>query len=481
MKTETQKYQRFLILFIFLHMPVYVIACYFFNSEYSHVTIQIILSAVAGAGFVISKKNPALGCDLVSMALALTPAVLVYVLEGHPWQIDAHMYFFAVLAMVVGFSSYRSVIAAAAAIAIHHLSLNFLLPQALFPTGIDLSRVIFHAVVVIIESGALLSIIKGLKSSEVSIKLESQRAKEASEYAEQAQKNQEVAAIQANKERAEALNDVASKFEQQIGLVVAHVQESASKLNDMASGLTTSIQRTTQQSDNVASASHEASNNVQTVAAATEQMAASIKEISHNVLDTAEMTKNCAIEAQSSQGKLETLQNAVGEIDSVIQAINDVAEQTNLLALNATIEAARAGEAGKGFAVVASEVKTLANETHKMTEEISKKVEDIKSSAIASIQSVESILKQISSVDHQTTSIAGAVEEQEVSTQEIFRSVQEAASGTNEVSNSIEHIRQAANDSANSTGLLKNASEELDQQAKELKEAMQSFLREVRT
>ena len=219
---------------------------------------------------------------------------------------------------------------------------------------------------------------------------------------------------------------------------------------------------------------------MRTVAIATEDLSSSVKEISQNVSDTAKAARSCADSALDSQHKLSGLQCAVGDIDGVIQAINDVAEQTNLLALNATIEAARAGEAGKGFAVVASEVKTLAGETHKMTEEISNKVEEIKSSAMETIDAVTKIIEQINSVDSQTGGVAAAVEEQNSSTEEISRNIQNAAVRTDDVSRNIEEVKRVASESASSTEALQKSAGHLSEQALELKSAMQEFLSEIR-
>lgn len=297
------------------------------------------------------------------------------------------------------------------------------------------------------------------------------------ERLEEEQKQNEVKQAE---ERRQATLEMANQFEERVGGVVQSVEEAASNMQGMASSLSSAVQETTHQSGNVASASQEATTNVQAVAAAAEQMASSIREISTNVADTASMTKDCSRAAEVSQDKLRDLSHAVDEIDSVIQSISDVAEQTNLLALNATIESARAGDAGKGFAVVANEVKSLANETHKMTEEISRKVAGIKSSAQETITSVNDIISQISTVDEKTTSVAAAIEEQDASTTEISRNVQEVASGTNEVSRSIEQVKVVANDSADSTEQLKTAATDLAGRASDLKSAVNAFLTEVR-
>ncbi len=316
------------------------------------------------------------------------------------------------------------------------------------------------------EMGAMARTLENLKKS-----VEKQRELERELAAQEARKMEE---------HKKTMNDVANRLEDQVGSVVGAVEKAASDLQHMASALSAASEETTQQSAAVSSASESASLNVQTVASAAEELSSSIQELVRSVSDTAKATKICAEAAQESETHLQGLQTSVDEIDGVIQAINDVAEQTNLLALNATIEAARAGDAGKGFAVVANEVKSLAGETNKMTEEIAKKVEDIKVSAANTIASVQDILKQITAVDERTAGVSAAIEEQNSSTKEISRSAQEAARGTNEVSDSIGQVQEAANDTASSTEQLKLASDDLANQADSLKTAVTGFVTEIR-
>jgi len=277
------------------------------------------------------------------------------------------------------------------------------------------------------------------------------------------------------------MNNLANSLENQVGTIVVSIEKAIADLQTMSTTLASASEETTRQSNSVASASQLASANVQTVAAASEELSASIKELVRNISDTAAATKVCTETAKVSQSYLKVLQTSVDEIDGVIQAINGVASQTNLLALNATIEAARAGEAGKGFAVVANEVKNLAGATNKMTEEIAKKINDIKTSSSDTIKSMQDIMKQIAAVDERTTSISTAVEEQNASTLEISRSAQEASSCTNEVFNSIGQVQIASKDTALSTDQLKQASEDLASQASYLKMAIATFIKEVRT
>ncbi len=294
---------------------------------------------------------------------------------------------------------------------------------------------------------------------------------------EQAQKEAE--AREAERRR-EAMQSLAAEFDSRIGEIAQAVQGAAARMREMAGQLAAAVEETSAQTGSASAAAQQTDTNVQSAASAVEELANAIQEIARNVERTSEAARACSGAAERSQRQLDGLQSAIGEIDGVIEAINDVAEQTNLLALNATIEAARAGEAGKGFAVVAGEVKSLARQTHDMTDEIRGKVEGVKESAGAAIAAINDILDQIANVDAKATSVAGSVEQQSAATREISRNVHDAASGTSEVSRSIRGIEDAARHGAESTATVKTAADDLAAQADGLKQAVDGFLAQIR-
>jgi methyl-accepting chemotaxis protein len=253
----------------------------------------------------------------------------------------------------------------------------------------------------------------------------------------------------------------------------------ADGLREAAVALSAIADQTASRSEAVASAARQALSNVETVASAADQLSASIGEITRNVNEGARMTAAAVDEVQTANGKVEGLATSAERIGSVVQLITDIASQTNLLALNATIEAARAGDAGKGFAVVAGEVKNLAAQTGRATEDIARQIGDMQSSTGEAVSAIRGIGTTIDRVSQVVSTIAAAIEEQAAATREIARNVQEAAEGTQAVTATIGGVNSAADDTGGKARELLGAAEGLTAEARSLKTRVGGFLSDL--
>ena len=255
------------------------------------------------------------------------------------------------------------------------------------------------------------------------------------------------------------------------GTVAAAAEEMSAANTQVSAG----ANETSAQAGVVAHAAEEVSRNVQTVAAGAEQMGASIREIAQNSNQAARVASQATAVAQETNATVAKLGVASAEIGNVVKAITSIAEQTNLLALNATIEAARAGEAGKGFAVVAGEVKELAQETARATDDISRRVAAIQVDTAGAVEAIGEISAIIASINDYQLTIASAVEEQTATTNEMSRSVQEAASGSIEIATNIAGVAESATSTTHVLGQVGQSVAELAQLSAELRERVAQF------
>ncbi|RBY96895.1 methyl-accepting chemotaxis protein [Blastococcus sp. TF02-8] len=253
------------------------------------------------------------------------------------------------------------------------------------------------------------------------------------------------------------------------------VAASSEELSASSAQISASAEETSAQSGVVSGAAEEVSRSVQTVAAGAEEMGASIREIATNAAEASDVAARAVTAAASTTETIAKLGDSSAEIGNVVKVITSIAEQTNLLALNATIEAARAGEAGKGFAVVANEVKELAQETAKATEDIARRVEAIQKDTGAAVGAIEEISAIVAQISDRQTTIASAVEEQTATTNEMSRSVQEAASGSTQIAENITGVSTAADSTTQALTQTRTAVDELSRMAADLRTTVGRF------
>ena len=276
----------------------------------------------------------------------------------------------------------------------------------------------------------------------------------------------------------ESLSAFFADLRKSIGQIAGSTNDlnrSSDGLEGVSQTLAANAEETSQQAVVVSSAADEVSKSVQTVAAGIEELNASVKEIASNAQSAADVATEGVKVAQTTNATVAKLGDSSAEIGKVIKVITSIAQQTNLLALNATIEAARAGAAGKGFAVVANEVKELAKETAKATEDISQKIETIQKDTTSAVEAINRISTIINQVNDIQSTIALAVDEQRATTNEIGRSIAEAARGSSEIAENITSVAEAARSTTEGASDAQTSAEELSQLSAELERAVQRF------
>jgi methyl-accepting chemotaxis protein len=305
-------------------------------------------------------------------------------------------------------------------------------------------------------------------------------AREERNKREQEEREREEADNATRAKRQEHIEGLTSRFGDVAETALGNVAAQSDQMKSSALAMSDIAKNTEAESIAVASAAEEASVSVQTVASASEELSSSISEISRQVSHSSSITDEAVIAATTTNETIQQLAQRSQQIGDVIDLINDIAEQTNLLALNATIEAARAGEAGKGFAVVATEVKNLASQTAKATEDIGSQISAIQRSTTEAVSATEDISKTIVEINEIAANIASAVEEQGAATSEISRSVQEAASGTAEVSQNIVKVKGGAEQTGEASGTVQDSAQQLADEFDQFRREIEGFLSDIK-
>lgn len=282
-----------------------------------------------------------------------------------------------------------------------------------------------------------------------------------------------------NIERQRAIESEITKFRRHVLALVAAVGSNMDQMQATAQQLSSTAEETTQRSGSAAAASEEAATNVRSVAAASEQLAASIAEINRQVTDTSGMVDVATNGARDTNTAVDALSESVSKIGEVVNLIRAIADQTNLLALNATIEAARAGEAGRGFSIVASEVKSLASQTAKATEDIAAQIDAIQLSMQKSVQAIGRLTATMEDVNAYTAVIAASVLQQGQATGEISRNVQQASSETQKVTVNITAVSAAVGQTKNAAAMVEQAATDVAAWTDELRQTLNTFLDKV--
>jgi methyl-accepting chemotaxis protein len=438
------------------------------------VAVGAVTMAAAATLALRAAGTGSLGRSLTGVALMAQVSMLVAAMSGHTWQIDMHMAYFAALALLVVYCDWKVIAAAAATVAVHHLSLSFLLPQAVFPGSASLGRVIVHAVILIAEAGALIATtfsVNAMFAAANKARAEAEQAvavaRSANEAADGARRSEETNRVQnaeaeavAERQRAEAVASLAAglanlakgdltvrlttRFAEAYEALRADFNAAAERVQGAMQAISQTTRAVSSGADEIAEASDDLSRRTEQQAASLEETAAALDEITATVRRTASGAKeasqvvaNARNDAQRSGEIVDQAVAAMTQIESssqqvgnIIGVIDEIAFQTNLLALNAGVEAARAGEAGRGFAVVAQEVRALAQRSAEAAREIKTLISTSTQQVGAGValvgqtgEALQRIVGQVASIDALVNEIAASASEQSTGLHEVNAAV----------------------------------------------------------
>ena len=444
------------------------------------------------------------------VALSLVIGVSGFVAVAGQWQLDVHMYYFAVIAMLTALCDWRVIAVAAGTTAVHHIAFNFMAPALVFPDGADFGRVLFHALIVIVETGVLLwltrTLERSMKLSEIALaeaqsgmaaleaekraresaaeevareqasRLEAERAAMAAREASAAE---ELARAEKEAARRDMLMQASKEFGEQAQRLMARLTDVAERLASRSTSMVNAIHSTTERAGEAQTIAADTAHDVAEVTEATEQLVRSVNELSRHVEQSSSISRQAVSQSREAVGAMSALDGAAKQIAEIVAMIDAIAEQTNLLALNATIEAARAGTAGKGFAVVAHEIKSLSSQTANATTRVREQISDIQNHVNSTVKAIHNVTDVVSSLDQSSSIAASAVTEQSAVTSQIASTTGKVFERAGRLSAATDQVRQDAMTTREEAGAVSNEAGDLRAQTEDFARAINRFIEKV--
>lgn len=432
---------------------------------------------------------------------AVMPALNVFMMAEHAWQMDAHMYFFVALSALALMCDWRPLAVASLLVLLHHLLLSYLVPAWVFDNGGTLGRVLFHGVAVVMQCAALAYLgvrLRSLIVAQDAARAESERltavaqaehetavaslaaAQEAEQRSANERERRKRAEARLSDERRGALMALADDFETSVSTVAIAIESAAAALEGSAATLTRIASDAGRQSNEVAAGAAQAAGATQGVAEAVRRLTDSIGDIADSATAQAALTGTVQRDADAGKGKVQDLAERAGDIGGLVGEIHEIATRTNLLALNASIEAARAGDAGRGFAVVAGEVKQLAGGTARASDKIVALIESVRDAVGAAEANIVGAADAASRVANAAGDIKGAVAGQRAVAADIERTAHEAARGVDMIEQRIARVATVANETNTLAEQVRAAAGTLSDHARTLRRSTDGFVDQLR-
>jgi methyl-accepting chemotaxis protein len=475
-----QQTTRVFMLVSWAHIPVFLLLSLF--TPNSGLVAAGIVLVFTGAATMASRNGGDLPLTryLFTVALMTDCELWSYMLAHTPYQIEGHFTFFIFGAMIMGYICWTSVLIGAVHAAVHHFVFNIAFPEFVFPGGTDWPRFLIHAVAVVCLSAFAVWMVWLLNRIFAAMATAVAQAERQAVEVQRVTAEREAAGSKSEEERRSMLTALSQRFDASVSGAARTVETNARQVANLAASMADLSQQAGGHAAAVVGASDHASSSVQGAAAATEELSVSVADIGRRVAESADIAKSAVAEAGRTNEIVQGLASAAQKIGEVVKLINDIASQTNLLALNATIEAARAGDAGKGFAVVANEVKGLANQTAKATDEIAQQIGAVQSETTRAVEAIRHVGDTIQRIDQISATIAGSVEMQASTTRAISSSVAEAAACVAEVASALGGMNTIVRSTEEAARKVLNSADGVAKDTGSLKDTVVGFISQIR-